>query len=87
MKTVTAYCWANGIIEVAPSMPEGALPLIRGNARKIREALEVLATHGYDGVTRLVPKSIAWCEGDMDAAVDDVLRFSKRLEAHIEKAT
>lgn len=85
MKTIEAYCWANGVIELGPRCVEGALPLVRGEASKVRGAVEVLATHGYDGVTRIVPKSIAWCEGDMDAAVEDVSRFSQRLEEYMAK--
>lgn len=85
MKKVVAYCWANGLIEFGPRCPENALPLVTGEGRSVREAVDVLATHGYDSVTRIVPKSIAWCEGDMNAAVDDVVRFSKQLKEYMAK--
>jgi hypothetical protein len=85
MRTIVAYCWANGVIELGPRCIEGALPLVKGEARKVHDAIEILATHGYDGVTRIVPKSIAWCESDMNAAVDDVSRFAQRLEDYMAK--
>lgn len=85
MATVIAYCWANGVIEVCQACPDGALHLVKGHASKVRNALEILATHSYDGTTLIVPKSIAWCEGDMDAAVDDVLLFSERIRKFLER--
>jgi hypothetical protein len=83
MKTIVAYCWANGVIEFGPRCPENALPLVTGKASQVRAAVEVLAVHAYDGATLLVPKSIAWCDGDMDAAVEDVARFSKGLKERL----
>ena len=84
MKTIWAYCWASGLIEYGPICPEGALPLVRGKASRVLRAVGVLATHGYDKKSLFVPKSIPWCDGDMDAAVHDVVRFARGLEERME---
>ena len=84
MKTVCAYCWKSGLIEFGRQCPEGALPLVRGNACDVLRAVGVLATHGYDKKSLFVPKSLAWCEGDMNAAVRDVVRFARGLEDRME---
>lgn len=50
-----AYCWASGQIEFGARIPEGALPIARGRARKVRAFIEGVARHAYDGETLLVP--------------------------------
>lgn len=30
--TITAYCWASGLIEFGNTLPEGALPIVTGIA-------------------------------------------------------
>lgn len=50
-----AWCWASGQIEFGRHIPEGALPIARGPARKVREFIETVSRHAYDGETLLVP--------------------------------
>ncbi|HHR4051843.1 TPA: host nuclease inhibitor protein [Salmonella enterica] len=52
--TVTAYCWASGLIEFGHTMPEGELPIITGNEKDVREHVEALARIAYNG-NLLVP--------------------------------
>ncbi|EJY9246301.1 host nuclease inhibitor protein [Salmonella enterica] len=51
---ITAYCWASGLIEFGHTLPEGALPIITGNEKDVREYVEVLARLDYNG-NLLVP--------------------------------
>lgn len=50
-----AYCWASGQIEFGSHIPEGALPIARGPARRVRGFIEAVSRHAYDGETLLVP--------------------------------
>lgn len=50
-----AYCFASGHIGFGVRCPKGALPLVRGPARKVRNFIEPLARLAYDGKTLLVP--------------------------------
>ncbi|MBX9944918.1 MAG: host nuclease inhibitor protein [Reyranella sp.] len=50
-----AWCWASGVIGFGRSVPEGALPIMKGPSKKLRAFVEVRARHAYDGVTLLVP--------------------------------
>ncbi|ECE7084939.1 host nuclease inhibitor protein [Salmonella enterica subsp. enterica] len=47
--TITAYCWASGLIEFGNTLPEGALPIVTGNEKNVRDVVEVLARHAYNG--------------------------------------
>ncbi|ELU6656796.1 host nuclease inhibitor protein [Salmonella enterica] len=47
--TITAYCWASGLIEFGNTLPEGALPIVTGSEKQVREVVEVLARHAYNG--------------------------------------
>jgi hypothetical protein len=42
-----AYCFASGQIEFGSRCPKGALPLLRGEDKKVRNFIESLALHGY----------------------------------------
>ena len=46
---VVAWCWATGLIEIGPVMPEGAIEIVRGPAVDVEHAMEVSARHGYGG--------------------------------------
>lgn len=50
-----AYCWATGLIEFGRTMPEGAIEVARGGAKKLREIVGVRARHGYGKGQLLVP--------------------------------
>ncbi|EJY7483924.1 hypothetical protein OHE59_000336, partial [Salmonella enterica subsp. enterica serovar Thompson] len=39
--TITAYCWASGLIESGNTLPEGALPIVTGSEKQVREEVEV----------------------------------------------
>ncbi|STL49156.1 phage host nuclease inhibitor protein [Escherichia coli] len=71
MKKITAYVWASGLIEFGDVVPDGALPVISGEPKTVKNAIEVLARHsrnpsgaiagsGYPGSTRSAgsPESI-----------------------------
>lgn len=81
MKTICAYCWRNGEIATGASCPDGALPLVTGPRVKVMAALNVVASHDYDGATLRVPMSLAWAlDNDMDAALQDVQRCAAVLQ-------
>jgi hypothetical protein len=42
-----AYCFASGQIEFGPRCPDGALPLVRGSDKKLRDFICGVARHGY----------------------------------------
>lgn len=46
-QVVIAWCWATGLIEIGPAMPDGAIEIARGPEADIRHAMEVAARHGY----------------------------------------
>ena len=50
-----AYCWATGLIQFGRTMPEGAIEVARGGAKKLREVVSVVARHGYAKGQLLVP--------------------------------
>lgn len=85
MKKIHAFCWASGLIEFGARCPKGALPLITGPETIVKNSVEVLSTHTYDGKSFLVPKGIGWINGDMDSALDDVRRFAKLLESRVAR--
>jgi len=68
-----AYAWRSGRIEVGPRVPEGALPIVRGRAVTVMNAMQAMARHAYDGKTLLVP-GIPEAASD-DAAVDALIGF------------
>lgn len=43
-----AFCYATGLIEFGPRLPDGALPIARGPAKPLRDFIEAKAHHGYD---------------------------------------
>ncbi|EIC8701227.1 host nuclease inhibitor protein [Salmonella enterica] len=47
--TITAYCWASGLIEFGNTLPEGALPIIVGEEKQVRDVVGVLARYAYNG--------------------------------------
>ena len=70
-----AYAWASGLIEFGPSVPSGALPIIRGG-RRAMDLVRVRARHAYDGESLLVP---GVPEADSEAAAVDALTAFCRL--------
>lgn len=85
MENVCAYCWASGLVEIGKTCPKGALPLVTGPKKAVKEAVEVLSSHAYDGKSFLVPKGIGWINGDMASALEDVRRFANLLESRVAR--
>lgn len=46
-KEVYAYCDATGIIVFGTKVPNGSLPIIKGEDSVVREIMGVMARHGY----------------------------------------
>lgn len=72
-----AYCWRGGVIEFGRRCPAGALNLLRGPDKRVREIVNAAARHAYDGVTLLVP-GIPEADSDEDAVAAAVV-FTERL--------
>lgn len=91
MAQAKIYCWASGLLEIGPACPEGALPLVRGEEKELKEALDGLASYGDCG-SRVLPKSEAWLaalnardeEAAENAAYDAMMNFRARLVRVLE---
>jgi hypothetical protein len=89
---VTAYCWANGVIEIGPTLPNGALPIVKGKQTALEEAIHGLATKSHAPGEWLIPKNEAWLdalvrkdhEAAENAAFDSMMDFRARLVRVIE---
>ncbi|ELH3242151.1 host nuclease inhibitor protein [Salmonella enterica] len=75
--TITAYCWASGLIEFGHTLPEGALPIVTGSEKKVREEVEVLARHAYNGELLVpgIPEAAS-----QDEAREALVRFSRVVQ-------
>lgn len=82
--TAYAYCDASGLIAFGPSVPEWALPIARGPLNTLRERVEVVARHAYDGHSLLVP-GVPEAEDQMQA-VEALIAFRKWIKPGFEKA-
>ncbi|HFS8942382.1 TPA: host nuclease inhibitor protein [Enterobacter roggenkampii] len=52
---IRAYAWASGLIEFGQKLPEGALPIITGEAKQVRELIDIWARHSRTSDQLLVP--------------------------------
>lgn len=52
---IIAYCWAGGLIQFGPSVPDGAIGIARGEEAKVRDVIEATARHAKDNERLLVP--------------------------------
>ena len=50
-----AYCYRSGQIMFGRSVPEGAIKVAQGPAKKLRKMIAGVARRAYDGKTLLVP--------------------------------
>jgi len=73
-----AYCFSDGIIFYGYDTPQGAIEVVRGDQRQVRERLDVVCRHGWTPGVLLVPgvpeasdqreaadvlaKFLAWCK-------------------------
>lgn len=55
MSKVIAYCWAGGLIQFGPSVPDGAIGIARGEEAKVRQVIEATARLAKDNERLLVP--------------------------------
>ncbi|EBR4567284.1 host nuclease inhibitor protein [Salmonella enterica] len=74
--TITAYCWASGLIEFGNTLPEGTLPIIVGEEKQVRDVVGVLARHAYNGDLLVpgIPEA-----ADQNEACEALERFCARL--------
>ncbi|EEP6115422.1 host nuclease inhibitor protein [Salmonella enterica] len=79
--TITAYCWASGLIEFGNTLPEGALPIVTGSEKRVRDVVEVLARHAYNGDLLVpgIPEAASQDEG-REAPV----RFSRVVHERVK---
>lgn len=60
--TITAYCWASGLIESGSTLPEGALPIVTGSEKQVREEVEVWSVMLITAICwfRVFPRPKVW---------------------------
>lgn len=93
MANVNIICWANGLLELSDTIPDGSLPLARVEEKLATETLNALATLSYNDEW-LVPKSMEWvsalADGDKERAEQEaynsMMDFRARLVCTLEKA-
>ncbi|EEN2744569.1 host nuclease inhibitor protein [Salmonella enterica subsp. enterica serovar Enteritidis] len=78
--TITAYCWASGLIEFGNTLPEGALHIVTGSEKKVRDVVEVLARHAYNG--ELLVPGIPEAES-IDEYREALFRFSCKVRERL----
>jgi hypothetical protein len=44
-RTIFAYCDAGGVIQFGEAVPEGSLPIVKGEEKDVRELMGVVARH------------------------------------------
>lgn len=79
IKLTIAYCWASGLIEFGDATPKGAIPIMRGPEKYVRDTIEVHARHAYEKGKLLVP-GIPEVEDDVEKA-EALDAFGVRLRA------
>ncbi|EDD1365428.1 host nuclease inhibitor protein [Salmonella enterica] len=79
--TITAYCWASGLIEFGNTLPEGALPIVTGNEKQVRDVVTVLARHAYNGDLLVpgIPEAAS-----QDEAREALVRFSRAIHERVK---
>lgn len=79
--TITAYCWASGLIEFGNTLPEGALPIVTGSEKRVRDVVEVLARHAYNGDLLVpgIPEAAS-----QDEAREALVRFSRVVHERVK---
>ncbi|EHX3435556.1 host nuclease inhibitor protein [Salmonella enterica] len=79
--TITAYCWASGLIEFGNTLPEGALPIVTGSEKQVRDVVEVLARHAYNGDLLVpgIPEAAS-----QDEAREALVRFSRVVHERVK---
>jgi hypothetical protein len=81
-KTLTAFCWRSGLLQVAREAPEGALVLATAPDKVMTDAISKTARLAYDGESWLVP-GVPEAGEDSDAAVDAVIDYQRHLNKRL----
>lgn len=71
-----AFCYASGHIDFGPKVPDGGLPIAEGPPQPLQDFISGVARHSRENDDMFVP-GIPECQGDQDAALDALLRFTK----------
>ena len=79
-----AYCFASGHIAFGPEVDPAALPIAEGPRKPLMDFISGVARHSRTSDDLLVP-GIPECQGDQDAALDALLRFTKWIATHEPK--
>ncbi len=79
--TITAYCWASGLIEFGNTLPEGALPIVTSSEKNVRDVVGVLARHAYNGDLLVpgIPEA-----ADQNEAREALERFSRVIQERLK---
>ncbi|EOX0566355.1 host nuclease inhibitor protein [Klebsiella pneumoniae] len=81
---VTAYSWASGLIEFGETYPDGALPIITGEEKRVREIIEVRARHSRTNQQLIVP-GVPEADNQHDAC-SALIRFTEIVtKEYVEK--
>ncbi len=85
MKTLTAYAWASGLIEFTTpkrrkSVPCGALPIITGPSKAVRDVIECMARLSYQNKPLVpgVPEA-----DNQTSACDALIAFTHECEKRL----
>lgn len=81
--TLIAYAWASGLIEFGNSLPDGALPIIAGQEKEVRDIVEVNARHSRINEQLLVP-GVPEADGQHEAC-DALIKFTRRVKSDYSK--
>ena len=79
-----AYCYASGHIGFGSEVPPEALPIAEGPRKKLMDFIGPVARHSRTNDDLFVP-GIPEAQGDQDAALDALLRFTKWIATHDPK--
>lgn len=79
-----AFCYASGHIAFGPEVPPEALPLATGPRKPLTDFISGVARHSRTNGDLFVP-GIPEAQGDQDAALDALLRFTKWIATHNAK--
>lgn len=76
-----AYAYASGLIEFGSRVPVGALPIITGPAKHVRQIISATSRHSRDSEEMLVP-GVPEAK-DQIAGVDALIRYTNWVEGKL----
>lgn len=79
-----AFCYASGHIAFGPEVPPEALPIAEGPRKPLTDFISGVARHSRVNDDLFVP-GIPETQGDQDAALDALLRFTKWIATHKQR--